>query len=331
MQETASPKINITEKNFYASFLQRILALGIDYLVLTLCGWILIASNNDFFLQMGEDGWWLGYLMAGIYFSWSYSRFGRGQTMGKKIVQIEIISFKGGHLDIPSAILRYLVISLVFFYPQITTSFIVQANYNLIYQIICFIAILSIFWGIIIFVSMGSKKRGLHDFMAGSYVTKKNALNVLDEKKIQNLTSQKANNLAAFVSFSLIMLFFIFLFTATIKFASLTKLPYKNFHSIKLSLEQDPDFKGIQLLPDFYTSGGKIGKNLFISTYIAKKDFQDKEKIKELKNKIANLCFEKISSLKDFEKIIISFRTGIDMGLASQKEFKTEKIMIPKK
>lgn len=320
-------KTKITPKNFYATFLQRVIAFGIDYFLLTLCTWVLIAFKSNLFYQQGEALWWIGYTTAGVYFTWGYSSFGQGQTIGKKIMKISLINYKGGYLDITSSILRYFVISLILFYPQILATFFEASSYNLIFQIFCFIVILGIFLGLTLFSALGSKKRALHDYISGSYVAKNNLLAVLEGKEIKNLTSEKSNNKLAWFLFSATMLIFCMIFATTVRFAGIDKIPYNEFYTVKLVLEQDMDFKNIQIVPDFYVKDGGIKKNLFIGAFIEKKDFDDNKKIKELKDKIKDICYRNIKSIHDYKKITIYFRTGIDLGLASLKEFRIEKII----
>lgn len=121
----------------YAGFWRRLVAVIIDGVILGAITGVLMAI---FGAQQAAS--WLGSIIGIIYVIgfWTW----RGQTPGKMVMGIKIIKTDGSPIGIGRAILRYV-------------------GY-LVSTIIIYIGYLMIAWD--------SKKQGLHDKIAGTYVVK---------------------------------------------------------------------------------------------------------------------------------------------------------------
>jgi len=124
-------------KGEYAGFWRRLVAYIIDAIILGAVSGILIAIMGD-----PQTASWLISPIGIIYIIgfWTW----RGQTPGKMAMGVKIIKTDGSPIGIGRAILRYV-------------------GY-LVSTIIIFIGYLMIAWD--------SKKQGLHDKIAGTYVVK---------------------------------------------------------------------------------------------------------------------------------------------------------------
>jgi len=121
----------------YAGFWRRLVAVIIDGVILGAITGVLMAI---FGAQQAAS--WLGSIIGIIYVIgfWTW----RGQTLGKMVMGIKIVETDGSPIGIGRAILRYV-------------------GYLVSTIIIC-IGYLMIAWD--------SKKQGLHDKIAGTYVVK---------------------------------------------------------------------------------------------------------------------------------------------------------------
>ena len=119
----------------YAGFWRRFGAYLIDYII------ILIIAIMFVFLVWGEEASWIAPIIYTIYFIGFWSR--RGQTPGMMVVRVKIIKTDGSPISIGRAILRCI-------------GFFVST--------IIIIGHLMIAWD--------SKKQGLHDKIADTYVIK---------------------------------------------------------------------------------------------------------------------------------------------------------------
>jgi len=174
-------------------FWSRALALGIDVALLTLVFYYLAKYA---FAPLHPYRAWTD-LAAGLaafaYFLVGSSRLTSGQTVGKKIVGIRVVSLDGADLDARQTILRALLIQVIimaYFYLPHCLFFL---GYVLPAQILFavrgirlpstsfFVIVVTMILGYLslaytlanaVFCGLGPKKRSLHDLMAGTAVVR---------------------------------------------------------------------------------------------------------------------------------------------------------------
>lgn len=153
-----------------SGFWRRLLALLIDSLVLGLTG---MACGLFLFDQLASLGRWgrlMGFFVALAYFGVLNSAVGRGQTVGKRVMKIEVVDRIGRHISLGRSLLRYVILSAPFFLngapiPQIVVT-------SPIGPVIPFV--LFALYGAIVYLYVFNRRtrQSLHDLVVGSFVTK---------------------------------------------------------------------------------------------------------------------------------------------------------------
>ena len=143
----------------YKGALARLLAFVIDFIALIIIAAILTATLGD----ESTVATYLSLAAGFIYFVgfWSW----RGQTPGKMVIRAKIVKSDGSTIGFGNAILRYLFYLIPSFAPILFFAGLAVSLLPLPVAIV----------GLIIIV-MSSRKQGLHDMIAGTYVIDSRAI-----------------------------------------------------------------------------------------------------------------------------------------------------------
>ncbi len=147
---------------------RRFLAFAIDGIILGL-GVMLVAL--PFFEPLSRLGPWgrmIGFLITLPYFAILDSRAGNGQTLGKRLLHLQVVDKDGATISLGKSVLRYAVFAVPFFVngillPTSRTPWIVSALIDLV--------IFGI-GGATLYLMLFNRhtRQGLHDLAAGTYV-----------------------------------------------------------------------------------------------------------------------------------------------------------------
>lgn len=157
------------ENNLILSkFWTRIWALLLDTIALGIFGFILGIIFKDFFISLGENAKLIGCIISLLYFTILNSKLNNGQTLGKKIMNIQVTDIKGASISLKTSLIRALIITLPFglngYQIPGTDTFSVL---TIIQSIIVFI----FGFGMIIFYIFNKETRqSVHDIIAKTYV-----------------------------------------------------------------------------------------------------------------------------------------------------------------
>jgi len=138
MATTTMPTAATSEK---ASFWIRFLGIAIDGIVVTIVGSILNGATSR-----GEPTTGAGFsaLLGIFYYVYFWSSYGKGQTLGSRVVGIRVVKTDGTYLDLVGAFLRYVG-----------------------WVISCVCLFIGVIWA-----AFDAQKQGWHDKIAGTYVVK---------------------------------------------------------------------------------------------------------------------------------------------------------------
>lgn len=102
-----SPPVNVTEKNMpLAGFWRRILACILDFILLGLAGLLLGILAGRYLALLGGFGPFVGFMVAVLYWGWFDSENGGGQTLGKKLCRLQVVSGDGQKLPLKDSLFR---------------------------------------------------------------------------------------------------------------------------------------------------------------------------------------------------------------------------------
>lgn len=93
-----------------ASPIRRLAAFILDIFILAGAPLIWPEASLELLSGIGPYGPWIGYLGAMLYFTLLESRIGRGQTVGKRLLGIRVVTFEGGFLTLRMAFARTMIL-----------------------------------------------------------------------------------------------------------------------------------------------------------------------------------------------------------------------------
>lgn len=161
---------------------RRLLAFIIDGFFIYGIGLLINALSGIWLLQhFGEDGWWVGLSITGIYFGLIDSSLTEGKGFGKRLMKIEVRATDGKCLNPIIALLRFLPIAAV----GAVVFFVRFRNpYEPLTWGICLAGIL-LALGLATFAVAHPQRRSLHDLLVGSVVVRSGIMFRLEKCSVQ--------------------------------------------------------------------------------------------------------------------------------------------------
>jgi uncharacterized RDD family membrane protein YckC len=167
---TGDPEVpvNLPPDREVGSLWRRIVAVLIDSIVVGIAGTLIALPFFDFFSRLGAWGRLVGFCLAVPYFVLLNSRIGKGQTLGKRAMHLQVVNASGEPITVSKSFIRYLVLSAPFFLNRLTLP-ITRTP-----QIVMYL-LTSVVFGlgaITIYLVLFNRRtrQGVHDLAAGSYV-----------------------------------------------------------------------------------------------------------------------------------------------------------------
>jgi len=138
---------------------------------------------EDFFISIGTFGLLVGLLICIIYFTIGYSYLTKGQTIGKKAVNIQVITKDGKFLALEKSFLRAVALFFPFFLINLKIPGIEEDS--LLFVLINAILLITLVGILFIYIFNKATRQTLHDFVAKSFVTEnREQESQIDLKKI---------------------------------------------------------------------------------------------------------------------------------------------------
>lgn len=154
-----------------SGFWRRVLALILDGLALGILGFVFGLFLFDFFAHLGGWGRLLGFCVALVYFAVLNSSLGKGQTIGKRIMKIEVVNRDGAHISLARSAVRYMVLGTPFFLNNaILPPYLVISPIGYIMVFIVFGIGGSIVY---LYIFNRRTRQSLHDLLLGTFVVHK--------------------------------------------------------------------------------------------------------------------------------------------------------------
>jgi len=106
----------IRQYPIYSKFWNRVGAYLLDIIVLGAFGYILGLFLGDSFVQMGGQSLLVGFIISLIYFGLGNSKLFNGQTLGKRVVKLQVVDTNMDTLTISKSVLRALIYTVPYFF-----------------------------------------------------------------------------------------------------------------------------------------------------------------------------------------------------------------------
>ena len=153
-----------------SGFWRRLLAIVLDGLILGIVGFVSGFFFFDFYARLGGWGRLIGFGVDSMYFGVLNSAIGKGQTIGKRIMKIEVTNKFGEHITLGQSLLRNTILGVPFFLNGIL------APPSLVMSPVGYVIGFIVFGngGAIIYLYIFNRRtrQSLHDLVVGTFVTK---------------------------------------------------------------------------------------------------------------------------------------------------------------
>ncbi|MEK6300341.1 MAG: RDD family protein [Acidobacteriota bacterium] len=284
-----------------AGFWRRILALLIDSMILGVVGIVFGFMFFDTLAALGVWGRLFGFSIALLYFGFLNSRIGNGQTVGKRILKIQVVGRDGQLISVSRSCLRYSVLGPAYFLngamipPSILMTPIEAVVSLLIFG----------FGGATIYLYLFNRKtrQSLHDLVARTYVVRSRLSSEL------NLSPMATRHL--YITGVILLLSIILplvttrLVTSTAPFADLLKVQNSLLDSGKL-----------QMASVFVGQGA--GPNGNVNYFRADAVWKGEPgSMAEAQREIASIVLRDYPDAVNKDLIVIAIAYGYDIGIAS--------------
>jgi uncharacterized RDD family membrane protein YckC len=153
-----------------SGFWRRLLAIVLDGFILGIVGFVSGLFFFDFYARSGGWGRLIGFGFDSIYFGILNSAIGKGQTIGKRIMKIEVTNKLGEHITLGQSLLRNTILGVPFFLNGIlapASLFMSPIGY-----VIGFIVFGIGGATIYLYIFNRRTRQSLHDLVVGTFVTK---------------------------------------------------------------------------------------------------------------------------------------------------------------
>lgn len=290
----------------------RIGAFILDSIALGLIGQLIGLFANDYFATLNHQGLLVGLVISFIYFSVGYSKFTKGQTIGKRIIKLKVVDSKNAYLSISKSILRAAIITIPYFLLNYPLPFIIEDSpLNFYKSLILLVFLLCI----ILFVFFNkSTRQSFHDLLVGSYVVEVNS----DSVKATPQVNQKVLTIFYGTMGGLLVIAVLFL-RPNSKDESSSLFPHLEKVRIELfKLNGISNCSVTKATTTFLSKNRTVTKYLDLSLKTEfKPSFSDNDS-KEIIEKAAMIAFNHYDSISNIDNIRIRLYYGYTIGIAKR-------------
>lgn len=320
-QEVESVNKNTETNEVKVAFLRkRFGAFIIDLIIAGLVSGILISLFSSVLSSLGENLWYLGFILFGLYFGIFDSRLSNGYTPGKRILGIRLVNVEGENLSFFQSFLRYAIFAIPLFSSSINATLY---NFPLNYVWLAFFGIIVILlffgnFGLLMFFN----KRGLHDYLTESVVVNDRGIERVNINNIESLKTVIKNKKTRFIIIVMIMVIVCIAHVFASIYPIFFNQNFKSIYNASQFLSEKHDIKNTEVGVHHNFYGESEDVAISVNGYVEENVFDDVEKLEELFVQIHDSV--KLSEdLKGYnaEYVYIELRTGFDAGLV--KYYKT--------
>jgi uncharacterized RDD family membrane protein YckC len=168
----ARPAASAGPDRVIAGFWRRIAAGLVDILLLAVLGFVLGLFLDKVFSRLGDWGFLVGLVICVGYFGILNSRLGKGATIGKRLLGIEVVNAAGATIGPGPSLLRYFVLASPFILNHLV-EVAISASDLWLAGTLGFVAAVLFFVILYLLAFNRPSRQSLHDWAAGTYVVRR--------------------------------------------------------------------------------------------------------------------------------------------------------------
>ncbi len=162
------------ERRQVAGFWIRLAADTLDAVVLYAVGWMLSLPLRSVFERLGERAVFVGLAISMAYSGILQSRFGDGRTLGKRLLGLRVVRLDGTLMSLDRSLVRYALMGLLVYQGAVAYALVGLLPFLPLAPVQTVVGGIAtvLFLGCVVVVPFHPLKRGLHDLLAGTIVSR---------------------------------------------------------------------------------------------------------------------------------------------------------------
>lgn len=294
------------------SFWSRVSAFLIDLVILSIIGYIFGIGFESYLSSIGNYALLFGMIITLFYFTIFNSKIFKGQTIGKKLVNVEVVDKNGNFISLAQSLYRSLILIVPYFTVNIKVPGIEYSSFlDLLIKIVLTLLIIGV---IVFYIFNKGNRQSLHDILAGTYV-------ISTVRQEEYFPMPKVKKLSVYIFY--ILTFFLIGFSFYNYRIAITQ--YKTLMTISKKLQ---DINGVinasvsKNLSTFYGEKKSTTKSYNVSLTLAKipnriSDVEDMSIVK----KGVDIILKNETNIDSLDIISVTVNSGFNLGIA--KKFKS--------
>ena len=308
---------NKSSQNMFAGFWVRLASDIVDMILLLLFGYFISTPLRPLLYSVGETGAWVGVIVTAAYFTIFHSGIGKGQSIAKRLFNIQVVNTDGSSLNSFKSFLRYAAMACILNNGGVMQSIMLGApvlqtnSFKYIYTTLTSIWIV----GVILFVVLHPLKQGLHDLLASSIVIKTGTFDIdqVTQRRNPQLTKRVfwAWGICCAVIIALVITFHM------LKKDTSTMSETSHHTDLEKNIEQDTAFQHV-ICQSFIDHENKMGPALIIAGFIPHIQFEDEENRMDIIKNAVDISLNSSLDLSGMQYIVVFVRSGFNIGISFQ-------------
>jgi len=302
--------INMTKSaRIVVGFWRRFFADFLDAIFLGIPGFVIGYLFRYTFSAMGLHAIWFGLACGLLYYGLQHTRLAAGQTLGKRLLGIQVLRKDGKYLDFGKSFLRYLVVSFVF-YNGIYGSFLnhLPPTAQMAAGSVYFLIIIWAFFACFLMIPLHPLKRGLHDIAAGSVVVYKGKF---DHEALDRLDDSAKTKRAVIILTIVSVILAGGCIMGMLKLTSGRSDEMAKMTAIQRLLKKDYDVTRVSI----NSFNGKA-QSLSVAIYVPLATFENKAEKERIRAEVFNKVNKNFNDLERFGELKVIIASGFNIGIA---------------
>ncbi len=299
----------------FAGFWIRFAADVIDMIVLWILACALSIPLESWFMQLGQNGVWVGLLISIAYFVPLQSRFGNGQSLGKRLLKIQVLDLDGRPLSLGKSFVRYITIAFVAYAGIIMgiADLLPYASVSLAATFLLGVLWIVAAFGCYLLIPFHPLKRGLHDLLAGSVVVYRNRFDATVLAARNNPRKVRRAYIIASSAAALVLILgalgAVYLWNAA---------PIPSLLRIRTNLHATGKFRAISVSHNVFRNSNETVRSLIVQAHVNAPLSSKPEDLKPHYDQAFQTLRAEFGDVSQYQVLRVCLSTGYNLGIRSR-------------